>query len=73
MDIQINRCRWRRRGVAAACRRPIHKREYRTAGFISPGAAKVRHCMKRVSHRHTRRLVRAQCRASVARRHTIVR
>ena len=73
MDTHINRCRWRRRGLASACRQPICKREHRTAGFISPGAAKVRRSMKRLSHRYTRRLIRAQCRTSVARRHTIVR
>jgi hypothetical protein len=72
MDIQINQYR-RRRGVASACRQPFRTREHRTAGFISPGGAKMRRSMKRVSQRRARRLVRTQCRAAVARRHTIVR
>ena len=64
MHTQITHLTWRRRGAAHAARTPRRKRERRRLGSLSPGAARLRRLMKRRSHRHERRTVRAAFRVS---------
>ena len=68
MKTNIFQQQWRRRGAAHSDRRPARKRERRSLGFLSPQAARLRRFMKRSSHRHTRRTVRASLRAYIATR-----
>jgi hypothetical protein len=66
MQTDITRYAWKRRGCSHCTRKLIRKRERRPLGFISPGAARLRRCMKRQRHRHARRTVRASLRGYAA-------
>ena len=68
MQTRVMACRWRRRGAQYSARQRARKRERRERGFLSPGTARLRRCLKRTSHRHTRRTIRAGLRAHIAAR-----
>jgi hypothetical protein len=67
MDISIASQTWRRRGAPRGQRKGARKRERRPHGYLAPRAAALRRQWKRTRHRHARRVLTAQIRASLDR------
>jgi hypothetical protein len=66
MQTDIAHYAWKRRGCFHGTRKLARKRERRPLGFLSPGAARLRRFLKRSCHRHARRTMRAELRATAA-------